>query len=253
MMVHYMDVHDWAIRLLAESGSESLIPDKARGMQAYKDQVRSADRHLSELLDAWSSARGYEQSMIAFLSDHGEHLFSPGSNLYHGHTMADALLHVPLVLKFPERAGITPHRSRRAVSLVDLAPTLMDLVGAEWSADDFDGISLLDPAAAETTRTLFADYQLFGSELSSVRRGPMKLVMNLSRGTEVLIDLRKPYTSEVGERGQVAEDPEVQKLLRDAFQSYVRESHERTVGLKSRHEVDPDEVVEQLRALGYLK
>lgn len=57
----------------------------------------------------------------------------------------------------------------------------------------------------------------------------------------------------VGERGQVAEDPEVQKLLRDAFQSYVRESHERTARLKSRHEVDPDEVVEQLRALGYLK
>ena len=250
MIVHYMDVHDWSNRL--DVSGTPTRRSKLRGTEAYADQVRNVDRYLSELLEVWSSKRGYEQSMIVFLADHGEHLFDPGQPLYHGHTMDDALIHVPLVVKYPKSLGVRPRATSRAVSLVDLAPTVLDLVGATWSAEDFDGVSLLDATQQETTRTLFADYQLFGDERSSVRRGPMKLVINLSRGTEHLVDLRKPYTAEAGERGQIVENAEIQESLRNAFQTYARESRDRTRGVRSRHKVGLTETLEQLRSLGYL-
>ena len=201
MIVHYMDAHDWYFYLKQEPMTATPKLNKTHGIEAYKSQVQKVDQSLSELLKLWSNKRGYEQSMIAFLSDHGEHLFDP--EVSHGQTMDDVLLHVPLVVKYPQSFGVRPHHTDRVVSLVDLAPTVMDLVGEKWSADEFDGISLLDSPDQKTTRTLFADYQAYEDELSSARRGPMKIVINLSKGNEHHDDLRKPFTPEFGEHGQI--------------------------------------------------
>ena len=81
----------------------------------------------------------------------------------------------------------------------------------------------------------------------------MKLVINLSRGTDHLVDLRKPYTAEAGERGQIVVNPRVRDSLRDAFRAYARDSRERTRGIESHHTVDPDEATAQLQSLGYLE
>jgi len=253
MIVHYLDVHDWGDRMNSEPGADERTPDKTRGIQIYEEEVRNADKYLGELIDVWSEERGYAESVIVFFSDHGEHLFDQGELLYHGHTMGEALLHVPLVVKYPSSIDIEPHVSSRMASLIDLAPTLVDLVGAEKVSGDFDGISLLDSPQTEEPRTIFADYQLYGDESSSVRRGPMKLVINLSRNAEYLVDLRKPYNSETGERGQFVVDADVQQSLREAFKSYSKKSRESTRGMKSHHIVDPDETLEQLRLLGYVE
>ena len=106
---------------------------------ADAEQVRAADRHLGALLDAWSRRRSYDESLIVFFSDHGEHLYEEGTLLYHGQTMADALLHVPLVVKYPAALGREPEATERPTSLVDLAPTVLDAVGEAPSPDAFDG------------------------------------------------------------------------------------------------------------------
>ena len=256
MIVHYMDVHNWSNRLHRKSDSKKSAIGPVEGKKSYADSVKDCDQYMNELLSVWSSQRGLDKSMIVFFSDHGEHLFEPPMQiLFHGHTMQEPLLHVPFVVKYPSSVGIKPQVTDRVVSLVDLAPTILDLVGLNSSADRLDGISLLQASSNDgnESRTLFADYQLFGDELSSVRRGPIKLVINLTRNKDVLMDFSKPSSPTLGERGQMVMDLETRKSLRQAFFVYELDSKKRSQGVKSQHIVDQNESVERLRSLCYLK
>ena len=75
------------------------------------------------MLDEWSRRRGLDDSLVVFFSDHGEHLPSDPEGVFgHGQSMHEALLHIPLVVKFPRSAGVEPGLSATPASLVDLAP-----------------------------------------------------------------------------------------------------------------------------------
>lgn len=102
----------------------------------YDSAVAYADGVLAELLNAPELANW----VVALTSDHGESL-GRGGRWSHVHLSDDNLL-VPLVVRWPTgpRSSI---RVTEQVSLVDLAPTILSLVGAEVPAR-MDGESLLD-------------------------------------------------------------------------------------------------------------
>jgi arylsulfatase A-like enzyme len=87
----------------------------------YDQEIRYADDALRPLLEAI----GPEATLVLF-SDHGEEFWEHGG-FEHGHTNFDELLRVPLVIRSP---GLDPGVSEIRASLVDLAPTVLDLVGA---------------------------------------------------------------------------------------------------------------------------
>ena len=96
------------------------------------------DTELGKFFD-WMKAEGlYDNTVIVLTSDHGEEFLEHGG-WWHGTTLYDEQLHVPLIVKLPEQqwAGV---RVPWQVRQMDTAATLAVLAGApvpmEWQGDD---------------------------------------------------------------------------------------------------------------------
>jgi arylsulfatase A-like enzyme len=96
----------------------------------YAGEVRTVDRELGRLLDAWHAAFGRD-GLVMITADHGEEFLDHGS-LGHGASLYPELVRVPLLLHLP--AAVLDHGGRRIdhpVGLVDLLPTTLDALGVE--------------------------------------------------------------------------------------------------------------------------
>ncbi len=94
--------------------------------QAYQAAVLDADRAFGRLLEGLDEHGLRDHTIVVFTSDHGELLGEHGHN-GHGPWVWEPLTRVPLLIGGP---GVSPGRERERVArLIDLAPTLLDLVG----------------------------------------------------------------------------------------------------------------------------
>ena len=129
-------------------------PFASRYPSAYDGEIAAADRVVGDLLAALEDRGLYEGSTVILLSDHGEGLGDHGEE-EHGILLYRESIQVPMILKLPDnrRAGSTV---AAPVQLTDVMPTLLELAGAEVPPG-LDGISLLDAAALEAPRALYAE------------------------------------------------------------------------------------------------
>ncbi len=110
----------------------------------YAEKITMVDKWLGEVLDKLQDLDLYENTLIIFLSDHGE----PFGNGEHGHGIMrkcrpwpyEELSHIPLIIKHPE--GIKG-RVSSFVETVDIAPTILDFLGAGPLAGTMQGKSLI--------------------------------------------------------------------------------------------------------------
>ena len=100
---------------------------------AYYGAVSYIDDQLGALVDALDKAGLAEDTVVVFLSDHGETLGERG--LWFKRSFFDVALRVPLIVAGPNRFGAA--RRAENVSLVDLFPTILDL------ADPADGLAAI--------------------------------------------------------------------------------------------------------------
>jgi arylsulfatase A-like enzyme len=93
----------------------------------YAGEVRYSDAVLNRLLDRLGELGVLDQTIVAVTGDHGDE-FGEHGLIGHAKTVYDEVLHVPLVFLGP---GVVPSGKRidTPVSLIDLMPTLLDLVG----------------------------------------------------------------------------------------------------------------------------
>jgi arylsulfatase A-like enzyme len=102
--------------------------------RAYLAEVRYADAWVGLVLDHLENLGLDRRTVVAIHADHGVEVEGEGFGLRDFH---DGTLHIPLLVRFP---GVLPSgvERRGVMSLVDLAPTLLDLVGVkkplEWTA-----------------------------------------------------------------------------------------------------------------------
>jgi arylsulfatase A-like enzyme len=205
LYAHYTDPHDpylppqsWRDRF-AESGEA--VPDELLQRQAftrapltpgqveriqgmYDASIAFTDHEVGRLLD-----RLPPRTLIVIVGDHGEEFLEHGAFL-HGHTVYEELLHVPLIFRGP---GVCAGASHDVpVSHVDIAPTVLDLVGVP-PLDDPTGRSLVpelqhvDPQAAP--RALFAVREYGGVKYVAAYRDSWKLIASQETGQTVLFDL----------------------------------------------------------------
>lgn len=100
-------------------------PDNQKRMwAAYYASVSFMDHQVGRILDALERSSHHHDTAVIFTSDHGYHLGEHGfwqkSNLH------EEVLRVPLIIQAP---GMPSGRSGSLVELVDLYPTICDLVG----------------------------------------------------------------------------------------------------------------------------
>ena len=123
-----MELHQWVV-------------DEGRwkeGVQAYLASITFADAMVGRLLDALKRTERVEDTIIVLWSDHGWHLGE--KHRWRKQTLWEETTRVPLIIVAP---GVTTPgtRSARAVSLVDIYPTLAELTGIA-APENLDGVSL---------------------------------------------------------------------------------------------------------------
>lgn len=217
----------------------------------YDGEIRWTDKWIGELVRLLDAKGFLDRTLIILTADHGEQLGERGK-IGHGLNLFDELIRVPLILRLPGKvpAGV---RVREQVSLIDIFPTILDVVGVE-RPPKLMGRSLapLYQGKPEGGNPPPAFSSLF-EQAFALRTAGWKVVRGIDVQGAQFYDLvadpleRSPLPATEDGRGREA----LEKL-----QQYI-DSLERLRGtLKTtgggKVQVDP-EVLERLRALGYVK
>jgi choline-sulfatase len=122
------------------------LPLFGRGERArYEREVMFTDAQIGRLLDALDALPGDvgQRTLVVVTADHGEAFGEHGMS-WHGVELWDELVRVPWIMRVP---GIAPRRVTEPRGHIDLAPTLVELLGLPRPAPDapdaFSGVSLV--------------------------------------------------------------------------------------------------------------
>ncbi len=164
-----------------------------RPIEHYDAEIKFVDDYFGKFIDRLKSRRIYKDTTICFTADHGEE-FGEHGGYYHGNTLYEEVIHIPLLLK----TSIAPGGGtvEQLVEQVDIAPTLVSLAGlqppAEWQGRNLEPLLINDgrppqekPVFACLHRSVFpsdSEETAAGSEkkttrsIYSVRKGNLKLI-----------------------------------------------------------------------------
>jgi choline-sulfatase len=167
-------------------------PDSLRRLRrAYYAALSYVDDKLAELLAVLRETGELERTVIVFTSDHGDMMAE--RRMVQKRCFYEWSVRVPLIVRLPGAASAGT-RVEVPVSLVDLAPTLLDLAGVP--ADDrspMDGVSRVPELHGEPVdpdRPVFSEYHLekVWAPCFMVRRGRFKYI-HIHRHGAQLFDL----------------------------------------------------------------
>ena len=180
----------------------------------YDGEVAYLSHSLNTLFDGLDALHGKTVTLVH--SDHGEEFWDHGG-YEHNHSLYSELVHALLVVRPPGGWGGGPHHVSAAVGLIDIVPTLLDLVGvtatrAGGGLLPLDGRSLRpfidggpaaggaiseEALAAELhSRPLALGHLMFDKERWGVVFEDWKYILQIESGQEELYDL----TTDAGEQ-----------------------------------------------------
>jgi len=125
---HYLDTH-FPYKRGGQRGS---------AFERYLGAIGYVDRQLKRVLRKLEQLKLLERTLIVVASDHGE-AFGEHDSQYHATTLYEEQLRVPLMFRVP---GLDARVVKAPASLMDVGPTLLDLLGQTTPAH-FMGQSLV--------------------------------------------------------------------------------------------------------------
>ncbi len=151
-------------------------PTIERAFKLYEAELAYVDQQVGRLLDGLQAHGVADNTLVVLTADHGEEFLDHGG-FEHGHTLYQELLHVPLVLRFPGHLS-QGTRFSQSVGLVDVAPTICDLLQVP-TPDSFGGHSLARALAGGPLieRPVLSHGNFWGEPLVAWRSGPWKLIL----------------------------------------------------------------------------
>lgn len=151
-------------------------PETRRDLALYYDEISRMDGQIGAFVEQLRSRDIRQNTLIIFLSDNGQPFPRAKGTLY------DEGIRTPLIFSWPN--GIeTGATFEGLASVIDLAPTLLDLVG-RTPPDHMQGQSILEtlrePAAAEGRTYVFSERNWHDADehMRSVRTDRYKLIRN---------------------------------------------------------------------------
>ncbi len=257
---------------------ESLLPPEGLEyvQNLYDGALSYTDEMLGKIFDHLKELNLYDTSWIIITSDHGEGLGDIHNNkkvksFRHGPQLYDDQIKVPLIIKPPKGKVIKAKKIDTFVQLVDIAPTILEIMGSN-KQPQFIGKNLLPIMyndENENEAELFSEN--LNNQLSSITKDDYKLIMKP----------RSPYLLDAGkfkfELYDLAKDLEEKEnlLVQEDSSKYapifnelktallqhldgVFQSHHideslsgNEISAEDRQELDPKKL-QRLKELGYL-
>lgn len=156
----------------------------------YDGDIYYSDRQFGRVVDALKETGLYDNTIVLLLSDHGEEFWEHGG-FYHGKTLYEDQLRIPFILKLPEQRLAGSVREG-VVNLSDVAPTLLDLLGAPQQ-DRFQGASfrpLLEQRGADSRLAYASLFSVhFRHNLRAAKDTRLKYIQNLNTNQETWYNL----------------------------------------------------------------
>jgi arylsulfatase A-like enzyme len=245
---HYLGRADgWNFQGLA-----NLRPNELGHVEAlYDGEVAYEDQQIGVLLEGLKRRGLLDNAIVVYTADHGEE-FQDHGGWTHSRTVYEEMLHIPLAIGIP---GGHPLRVAEVVSGIDIAPTILDVLGIP-SPPSFQGRSLApllrggtlkeNPVFGETQRNLDRNLRV------SVRVDHSKYVLVTPAAPEFppkvlkeeLYDLLRDPRERRPQAGAALEP------FRQRVQAFLTKAR-RNAPPAGRAALDP-ELKERLHALGYV-
>jgi arylsulfatase A-like enzyme len=108
--------------------------------QLYRGELVNLDAGFGRLMAALDDAHLTASTLVVFLSDHGEGFDSSRQRLHHGGRLHEDVIRIPIMMRGPL---VVSQEIPDAISLVDVMPTVLDLVGLPIPPE-LDGVSLAE-------------------------------------------------------------------------------------------------------------
>jgi arylsulfatase A-like enzyme len=259
----YVDVHKPLADSVVAGRFEELAATLGKNYAArYDMQIRYLDWAIDRLLRD-IEAMGFNDVLVVITSDHGEAFGETHrGDRDHGLTVYNEVIRVPLIFRHPSLQPVKGRRSAR-VDLASVMPTVLDLLGIEYTPPRAGGHSLSDlvhdrsdeaPSPIVVSETCFenatksalivADWKLIATyETGEIRKNePDALRYELFR---IDRDLDEAHDLAAEDPDQVAK---LSALLGQWQVSYDPQFQSEDLG-----EDVPDEVLKNLKSLGYIK
>lgn len=163
------------------AGNLHLEEDDLRALRAlYRAEIAYLDEQLAELKRALIETGEWDNTVLVVTADHGENIGHHGM-MDHQYCLYDSLVHVPLVIQggaFDDRGDI-----QELVSLVDLAPTLLDEAGieAENARSEFQGRSFHPRTDSPGAEFVVSEYMEPQPSMEALERHVAELPDTISR------------------------------------------------------------------------
>jgi arylsulfatase A-like enzyme len=177
--------------------------DLVRLKSLYQGEISYVDSQIGRLFAALDHAGRTGNTVVAVTADHGESFaehrdFFTGEGIYHPRSLYNTELHVPLMLRYPERIrpGATVSAPTRAI---DILPTLLDFAGlpALPQVQGKSLVPLLEGGKKSSPRLVYS--AMASSVFTSVATAGWKLIQNNATRQRHLFDL----THDPAERNDV--------------------------------------------------
>lgn len=212
--LHFMDPHS---AYLKHPEGTDFGPEK---VDRYDGEIEYTDKAVGALLDALDGLGLSSRTVVALLGDHGE-FFGEHGRTTHGGCMWEVGSRIPLLVAAP---GFAPSRPGCVTGHVDLACTLLNLLGLDCAAHGIADSATLVPemlgAACDPEREVVLEMK-YGARLAANLKALVgerwKFVTDESSGAVELYDLAE----DPGEtRNVAARHPSRRDAMRDRLRAW---------------------------------
>jgi len=268
LFVHYVDAHfpyappePFARRFDPDYRGPITTPeeltDPARAEALYDAEIAYTDDRIHRLVEALRARGLYDQALVVYSADHGEE-FQDHGGWFHSKTLFREMLRVPLAFRVP---GLPGGRFSQPVSLVDLAPTVLEVWGIPIPTS-FQGRSLLPLLRGGHLATvpLFAEVKpnprlkdSITVDRVAVREGPLKYIADVEPGESIPPHILREQVFDLSKdphEHSPLDDPEALERGRRRVVAYLSRVRARSRGSDAEA---TDELEKALRALGYIQ
>lgn len=267
LWAHYFDAHlpyHCEMSIYKELGMEhKYVPHSvARKMPAdelcryYRADVYEMDKNVGMLIESLRDLDLMSNTVIAVVADHGEYLHEHGLL---AHTLLyDEVLHVPMFIRLPDIKN--PKRYESVISTIDLAPTLLEILGVEH-LPGAKGRNLLDGGEESPSVPVFAEWWWHKPFLGKSASKPSDVIVCVQLGNYKLI--RDRLFHDYSKLFNLKDDPDEENNLfssdhemRDKLENILQERY------GGKLDMDPSNIkqisldrntVKMLKELGYMQ